>query len=266
MTITPAPVNHGIKFKRTDLPDGPCISALFQMVVDTSLSTVIGSDGAIVQMIEHLMACFSGNSIDNALVEIDAYEVPVMDGSAGPFTRLIQKVGIKEQESPRYAFIIKNPIEIEKDGKFVGVYPSKTFKITYTIDFTHPVIKQQTYTIKVCEQTFAKEISTARTFGFLHELELMQLHGLARGGSLDNAIVLDEDNIVNPEGLRFKDEFVRHKILDCIGDFSLLGMPFLGHVIVKKSGHTFNHAFLNQFFAEKKSWETCALSDVVDAT
>jgi UDP-3-O-[3-hydroxymyristoyl] N-acetylglucosamine deacetylase len=263
MTIKPAPVNHGIKFKRVDLPDAPCIPAIFQMVVDTSLATVIGNEGAIVQMIEHLMACFSGNAIDNALVEINAYEMPVMDGSAGPYTRLIRQAGIQEQNAPRYGFIIKEPIEIEQDGKFVGIYPCSSFRITCTIDFAHPVIKKQTYSLIVCEDSFAGEISSARTFGFLYELELMKQHGLALGGSLENAIVLDENKIINPEGLRFKDEFVRHKILDCIGDFSLLGMPFLGHVVVRKSGHAFNHAFIKAFFANKKSWETCTLREAL---
>ncbi len=261
MTIKPAPENHGIKFKRTDLPDSPCITALFQMVVDTSLATVIGSNGAIVSTIEHLMAGFAGTSIDNALVELDAYEIPVMDGSAGPFTQLMLEAGICEQSAPRYAFIVKRPIEIEKDGKFVGVYPSSTFKITCTIDFAHPVIQKQKFSIDLSTQSFSREISHARTFGFVQELELMKLHGLARGGSLENAVVLDSDRVINPEGLRFPDEFVRHKILDCIGDFSLLGMPFLGHVIVKKSGHAFNHAFLSEFFSNKQSWRTAILRE-----
>jgi UDP-3-O-[3-hydroxymyristoyl] N-acetylglucosamine deacetylase len=264
MTIKPAPENHGIKFKRTDLPDSPCVTALFQMVVDTSLATVIGADGAIISTIEHLMASFAGIFIDNALVELDAYEIPVMDGSAKPFTRLMLAAGICEQRAPRYGFIVKKPIEIEKDGKFVGVYPSETFKITCSIDFSHPIIGKQTYSIDISAESFACEISPARTFGFLQELELMKLHGLARGGSLENAVVLDDDKVINPEGLRFSDEFVRHKILDCIGDFSLLGMPFLGHVIVSKSGHAFNHAFLSEFFSNKQSWETAILRDKVE--
>lgn len=265
LIIKPAPENHGIKFKRTDLPDSPCISALFKMVVDTTgLATVIGSNGAIVSTIEHLMASFAGMSIDNALVELDAYELPVMDGSAGPFTKLILEAGICEQSAPRYGFIVKKPIEIEKDGKFVGVYPSPTFRITCSIDFAHPAIRKQTYSIDVFDQSFAREISTARTFGFVQELEMMRMHGLIRGGSLENAVVLDPDKVVNPEGLRFSDEFVRHKILDCIGDFSLLGMPFLGHVIVNKSGHAFNHVFLGEFFENKQSWETAVLRERID--
>jgi UDP-3-O-[3-hydroxymyristoyl] N-acetylglucosamine deacetylase len=259
LTIKPAPENHGIKFKRVDLPDTPCIAALFRMVVDTSLATVIGSNGAIVSTIEHLMASFAGICIDNALVELDAYEIPVMDGSAAPFIQSMLEAGITEQQAPRYGFIVKKPIEIEKDGKFVGIYPSNRFKITCTIDFSHPMIQKQTYVIELTPESFAQEISRARTFGFLRELELMKHHGLARGGSLENAVVLDDKEVINPEGLRFSDEFVRHKVLDCIGDFSLLGMPFLGHVMVNKSGHAFNHSFLSEFFSSKQSWDTAVL-------
>lgn len=261
MAIKPAPENHGIQFKRIDLPDSPCIKALFKKVVDTSLATVVGSQGAIVSTIEHLMASFFGMGIDNALVELDAHEVPVMDGSAGPFTRLIRTAGIRRQDVPRYGFIIKQPIEIEKNGKFVGVYPSEKFSITCTIDFPHPAIRRQSYTIEMCQDSFDKEISAARTFGFLHELELMKLHGLAQGGSLDNAVVLDDKKVINAAGLRFEDEFVRHKILDCIGDFSLLGMPLSGRIVVEKSGHAFNHEFLTRFFLSKQCWETGPLCE-----
>jgi UDP-3-O-[3-hydroxymyristoyl] N-acetylglucosamine deacetylase len=261
MIIKPAPANHGIQFKRIDLPDSPGIKALFKMVVDTSLATVIGAGGAIVSTVEHLMACFAGMGIDNALVELDAHEVPVIDGSAGPFTRHILDAGIRELEAPRYGFIIKKPIEIAQDGKFIGLYPCDTFKITYTIDFAHPVIQKQTYSIDVSRDSFYREICTARTFCFFHEVEFMKMHGLALGGSLDNAVVLDEEKVINEEGLRFPDEFVRHKILDCIGDFSLLGMPLSGHVVIEKSGHAFNHAFLTTFFASKQSWETGILLD-----
>ncbi|MFO7964180.1 MAG: UDP-3-O-acyl-N-acetylglucosamine deacetylase [Desulfobacterales bacterium] len=261
MTIRPAPENHGITFKRIDLPDVPGIKALFKMVVDTSLATVIGSDGAIVSTIEHLMAGFAGMGIDNAIVELDAHEVPVMDGSAGPFARLIGKAGTCIQKAPRYGFIINEPIEISKDGKFVGVYPSNRFKISCTIDFAHPVIQKQSYSVTVCEKSFANEVCNARTFGFLHELELMKAHGLAQGGSLENAVVLDENSVLNEEGLRFADEFVRHKILDCIGDFSLLGIPLLGHVVAEKSGHAFNHEFLKHFFEATHAWETGIVID-----
>ena len=262
LCIKPAPINHGIKFIRTDLPVNPYISAHFNMVVDTSLATVLGSNGFIVSTIEHLMACFAGLSIDNAIVELDACEIPIMDGSAGPFTSLIKSAGIKNQVAPRCFFVVKKPIELKKDGKFVGVYPSPIFKITCTIYYDHPLIKRQSYSIDVSDRIFENEICKARTFGFLHEIEYLRRYGFARGGSLDNAVVIDKHEIVNKDGLRYPDEFVRHKILDCIGDFSLLGMPILGHVVLNRSGHCFNHAFLKEFFAQKQSWETSIIHDI----
>ena len=261
LTIKPAPSNHGIKFIRTDLLDCPEISAHFNMVVDTSLATVIGYEGFIVSTIEHLMASFAGLSIDNALVEIDAYEMPIMDGSAGPFTSLIKSAGVEDQDAPKSFFVIKEPIEIKKDGKMVGIYPHPGYKITCTIEYDHPLIKKQSYTADLSDQVFELEISRARTFGFVHEYEYLKRHGLARGVTLDNVIAIDTEDVLNEEGLRYKDEFVRHKILDCIGDFSLLGMPILGHVVASKSGHAFNHAFLKNFFAQKESWETRPVID-----
>ena len=259
LTLKPAPINHGIKFSRKDLPDNPTIPARFNCVVDTSLATVIGMDGVIVSTVEHLMACLAGLSVDNVMVELDSYEVPVMDGSAGPFTRMILEAGIREQEAERHFFVLKEPIELEQDGKFVGAYPDTTFKITCNIEFEHHLIRKQTCSIEVVDHIFEREISRARTFGFLHEVEYMKHYGLARGGSLDNAVVIDKSEILNEEGLRYQDEFVRHKLLDCIGDFSLLGMPILGHIITKKSGHAFNHAFLEKFFKNKASWQTLTL-------
>jgi len=261
LKIHPAPINHGIKFVRTDLPDKPVIPARFNCVVDTSLATVIGSEGAIVSTVEHLMACLAGLSIDNALIELDAYEVPVMDGSAGPFARMILDAGTSQQDAGRHFFVLKEPVELEYDGKFVGAYPDSTFRITCNIEFEHPVIQKQTCSIEVLDHLFECEVSEARTFGFLQEVEYMKRHGLARGGSLDNAVVLDKDDILNPDGLRYEDEFVRHKLLDCIGDFSLLGMPILAHIVTTKSGHAFNHAFLEKFFQQKQSWDTRSLPD-----
>ncbi len=264
LTIKPAPVNHGIKFKRIDLPDSPSISAHFNMVVDTSLATVIGYNGFIVSTIEHLMATFAGLSIDNALVEIDGYEMPIMDGSAEVFTSSIMAAGIKEQDGQRCFFVVKEPIELEENGKFVGIYPESSYKITCNIDYDHTLVKKQSYTIELSDEVFEREVCRARTFGFLHEYEDMKRFGLARGGSLDNVVVIDRENILSKNGLRYKDEFVRHKLLDCIGDFALLGMPVLGHVKVSKSGHFFNHAFLKKFFAQKESWETKIMQDIVE--
>jgi len=256
VTIKPAPVNHGIQFVRTDLMDSPGIAARFNMVVDTSLATVIGYNGFIISTIEHLMACFTGQGIDNALVELDNYEMPIMDGSGGPFAEIISSAGVEDQAGARCFFVIKEPIEIKRDGKFVGIYPDATYKITYTIDYDHPLIGRQTCTVDVNDGTFETQIARARTFGFLKEYELMKHYCLAQGGSLDNVLVVDEDDVVNPDGLRYPDEFVRHKILDCIGDFSLLGMPILGHVVAEKSGHAFNHEFLKTFFERKECWAT----------
>ncbi len=262
VTILPAPINHGIKFRRIDLPGDPCISAHFNRVIDTSLATVIGENGCIVMTIEHMMATFAGLSIDNALVELDACEMPAMDGSAGPFVKLIRQAGIRELGGPRSFFVIKDPIELKQNGRSVCVTPHTTFKISCTIEFPSPVINRQSYSIEASDEAFEDEIGTARTFGFRHEVEYNQSVGLALGGSLDNAVVIDDQTILNPEGLRFPDEFVRHKILDCFGDFSLLGIPILGHVSVKKSGHAFNHAFLRKFFDEKVSWETRTIHDL----
>jgi len=264
LRILPAPLNHGIKFQRMDLPGCPCISAHFNRVIDTNQSTVIGQDGCIVMTIEHLMATFSGMSIDNALVEIDACELPVMDGSAGPFVDMIAEAGIEEQGGPRSFFIIKEPIEIKQDGKSVSISPHTTFKITCTIEWDNPVIGKQSYSIEALDHAFEGEICRARTFGFRHEVEYMQHVGLGLGGSLDNAVIIDDHAILNPDGLRYPDEFVRHKILDCFGDFSLLGMPIIGHIQAEKSGHAFNHAFLNKFFEEKDSWETRTVRDLRD--
>jgi UDP-3-O-[3-hydroxymyristoyl] N-acetylglucosamine deacetylase len=256
LTIKPAPVNHGIKFVRTDLPHKPVISAHFRNVIDTSLATTLGADGVIVSTIEHLMASLAGLSIDNALVEMDAYEAPIMDGSAEPFTSMLQKAGIKTQSRQRYTFVVKKPIEMEEDDKKVGLYPADAPKITYTIEFDHPLVKRQSYTVILNDSLFEKEICRARTFGFLHEVNYLKKNGFARGGSLENAVVLDQDRVLNQEGLRYEDEFVRHKVLDCIGDLSLLGMPFFGHIVAHKSGHALNHALLKKFIDQKSCWET----------
>ena len=188
-------------------------------------------------------------------MELDAYEMPILDGSASHYTRLINEAGVREEDSPRYFFIIKEPIKLEENGKSVCVYPSSEFKFTCSIDFDHPLIQQQSFSFNLDEEVFTREISGARTFGFLHDIEYLLRYGLARGATMGSGIVIDKDKILNEEGLRFKDEFVRHKILDCIGDFSLLGMPILGHIVANKSGHAFNHAFLQEFFAQKECWE-----------
>jgi UDP-3-O-[3-hydroxymyristoyl] N-acetylglucosamine deacetylase len=261
LKILPAAINHGIKFLRSDLPGKPVVTAHFNSVVDTSLATVIGAEGVIVSTIEHLMASFSGLCIDNALVELDGYEIPIMDGSAAPFTRLLQSAGVQRQDALRCYFIVRQPISLKEGAKSVTVFPAAHYRITYSIDFEHPLIQQQDFSLVVTPETFDREISQARTFGFYYEIEYLKRFGLAQGGSLKNAIVIGKDKILNAGGLRFEDEFVRHKLLDCIGDFSLLGMPILGHIVLKRSGHAFNHAFLEKFFASKACWETRTFDD-----
>lgn len=260
LAINPAPPNHGIKFVRTDLRNAPCIPALFKMVTDTSAATVLGNDGVIVSTVEHLLAGLAGLSIDNALIEIDSYEIPILDGSAIPFVTMINQTGIQLQDAQRCFFIIKKPVMIEENGKTAAIYPASAFKISYTIEYDNALIGKQEYSLEVNEASFEKELSRARTFGFYHEYHLLQQHGLARGGSLDNAVVIDGQTVLNKGGLRYPDEFVRHKILDCIGDFSLLGMPVMGHIIARKSGHLFNHQLLKKLFDSKDCWETAFLS------
>ncbi len=257
LIIRPAQENHGIKFRRVDQPGTQDIPALFKLVVDTSLATVLGtSDGTIVSTIEHLMAGFVGLGIDNALVEVDDYEMPIMDGSAREFTRALSAAGIREQALPRHVIIIKKPIEVREGDKFVRIMPEPCFKISCSIDFDHPLIGRQEMIYDLAENNFERDISGARTFGFIKDLELLKKFSLGKGGSLDNAIVIDHDKILNQGGLRYPDEFVRHKILDSLGDFSLLGMPIQGHIITHKSGHTLNHLFIKKFLDEKDAWET----------
>ncbi|MFH2092045.1 MAG: UDP-3-O-acyl-N-acetylglucosamine deacetylase [Pseudomonadota bacterium] len=256
LIIHPAPENHGIKFRRVDLPGTQDIQALFKMVVDTSLATVLGTNGAIVSTIEHLMASFAGLGVDNALVEIDDYEIPIMDGSARIFTNIIVGAGIEEQTAPKHFLIVKEPIQAADGDKSVIVYPEPCFKITCSIDFTHPLIGQQKITYDQAKNNFATDISRARTFGFIQDIELLKKFSLGKGGSLDNAIIIDKDRILNEDGLRYPDEFVRHKLLDSLGDFSLLGMPIQGHIVSHKSGHTLNHLFIKTFLENKTAWET----------
>jgi UDP-3-O-[3-hydroxymyristoyl] N-acetylglucosamine deacetylase len=257
LVIHPAPINHGIKFVRVDIPYRPVIHAHFRQVIDTSLATTIGSQGAIISTIEHLMAAFMGMEIDNALVEIDSFEIPIMDGSAEPFSSLFRDAGVRVQEGSRYFFVIQEPIEIAEAGKSVGIFPSDSFKISYTIEFPHAMLQEQALSVIVENETFAKEISRARTFGFLQDVDFLKRNGFALGGSLDNAIVVDQSsNVLNKDGLRYKDEFVRHKILDFIGDLSLLGMPIIGHVVANRSGHTLNHALLETLITQTHCWHT----------
>ena len=260
LTIKPAPADTGIYFIRKDVSSQPSIKATFENVVDTKLSTTLGSNGLRVSTVEHLMAAFFGLGIDNARVEVDGPEVPIMDGSAAPFVFLLRSAGIREQKSPKRFVVIKRPLEIREGGRSVRINPSKELKISFAIDFNHPLLRDQSFDLKFSGKDFVKEISRARTFGFLRDIQTLRENGLALGGSLDNAIVIDDFRILNEDGLRYKDEFVRHKILDFIGDLAILGCPVIGHFVVKKSGHALNHLLLKKLIHSEKTWEDLAIT------
>jgi UDP-3-O-[3-hydroxymyristoyl] N-acetylglucosamine deacetylase len=255
MILKPAPPDHGISFVRKDIPTHPVIKAQFDSVVETNLSTTIGNNGFKVSTVEHLMAAFFGLGIDNARVELDGPEVPIMDGSAGPFVFLLKSAGLKEQNNPKRFIIIREPFEVRDGGRSITLLPCNELKISYTIDFTHPLLRDQRYEHRFSGKDFVKEISRARTFGFLRDIETLRANGLAMGGSLDNAIVIDDFRILNEDGLRYKDEFVRHKILDFIGDLAILGCPVIGHFVVNKSGHSLNQGMLKKLIQSSNHWE-----------
>lgn len=259
MTLRPAPPDHGIRFVRKDIPSHPVIKAHSDTVVDTNLSTTIGNNGFRVSTVEHLMAAFFGLGIDNARVELDGPEVPIMDGSAGPFVFLIKSAGFKEQKNLKRFIIIRQPFEVNEGGRSICLLPCKELKITYSIDFNHPLLRDQTYEHRFSGKDFVREISRARTFGFLRDVETLRASGLAMGGSLDNAIVIDDFRIINEDGLRYKDEFVRHKILDFIGDLAILGCPVIGHFVVKKSGHGLNQVMLKKLIHSASHWDNLAI-------
>lgn len=263
MTIRPAAPDTGIVFCRTDLPGVPAVRAHALNVNDTRLSTRIedAQSGARVATIEHLMAAFAGLGIDNAYVDLSAEEVPIMDGSAGPFVFLMQAAGIEEQaKAKRYIRIIK-PVELRgtdnEAEKFVSLKPYNGFKITFSISFDHPVFENGTSDIEIDfdKISFLKEVARARTFGFTHEVEKMRAMGLGRGGSLDNVIVIDDFRVLNSEGLRFDDEFVKHKALDAVGDLYMLGHPLIGAFHGIKSGHAMNNRLLRALLADQNAWE-----------
>ena len=258
--IHPAPPNHGIMFRRTDLPGTGSITALFSKIVDTSLATVIGQDGFIISTVEHLLATFTGMQIDNARVDVSGHEIPIMDGSALPFVTAFQKTGVVAQKVPRHYLKVLQPIELEENGKRVGLYPYDGFRVSCEIDFPQDSIGRQKVVFTLEDHQFETNIAGARTFGFYEDAIKLQQLGLASGGALNHCIIIKDNAVMNPEGLRWPDEFVRHKALDCIGDFSLLGLPVLGSFVAVRSGHSFNHAFLQKFLASKAHWKTVTLA------
>lgn len=267
LTLSPAPANSGIVFRRVDVVPMVVIRAEAHVVQDTRLSTCLEVNGTRIATIEHLMSAFAGLGVDNAFVDLTSAEVPIMDGSAGTFIFLLQSAGIIEQSAAKKFIRIKKIIEIKDGDKWVRFEPFNGYKLNFTINFSHPVFAstKQHVTIDLGEHSYIKEVSRARTFGFMHDVENMRAQGLALGGNLDNAIVMDEYRVINPDGLRFEDEFVKHKILDAIGDLYLLGHPLIGAFSGYKSGHALNNALLRTLLADEQAWEFVTFNKTEEA-
>lgn len=257
LTLRPAGPNSGIVFRRTDLDPPVDLQANAHSVGDTTLSTTLVNGEARVSTVEHLLSALAGLGIDNVVVEVSAPEIPIMDGSAGPFVFLIQSAGIVEQDAPKEFIRILKPVMVRHEDKTASFRPYDGFRILFSIDFDLPVFQGRILTAEVdfSSTTFVKEVSRARTFGFMHEIEYLRSKGLVRGGSLDNAIVLDSNTILNEDGLRYEDEFVRHKILDAIGDLYLLGHSLIGEFEAYKSGHALNNQLLRALLEQPDAWE-----------
>lgn len=261
LKLRPAAANTGIVFHRSDGDRTVAIKACAENVIDTRMATVLGVDGLSVSTVEHFMAALAAFGIDNLHVDIDGPEVPVLDGSAAPFMREIQHVGYKSLNTSRRFVAIRKPLEIIEGEKRINIIPSRFFRITFDIAFDHPAISVQQHSMKFTTEAFLKDIASARTFGFLEEVEYLKANGLARGGSLENAVVIDKQGVMNPEGLRYPDEFVRHKILDAFGDFSLLGAPMLGHIRAFKAGHDLNAKMVRKILANPDHWSYVEFSE-----
>jgi UDP-3-O-[3-hydroxymyristoyl] N-acetylglucosamine deacetylase len=266
MALRPAPIDTGIVFCRSDLPGNPAIPARATNVTNTTMATVIERDGARVSTVEHLMSALFGLGIDNIYIDVSAEEVPIMDGSAGTFVFLLQTAGVEEQAAPkRYVRVLKT-VEIEKGDKRVRLEPFNGFKVGFTIEFRHPVFNEADSTVEVDfgQVSFVREVARARTFGFTQDVEMMRSKGLGRGGSLDNALVIDDFRVLNAEGLRMDDEFVMHKALDAVGDLYMLGRPLIGAFHGHKSGHELNNLLVRKLLADASAWEEVTF-DSVDA-
>lgn len=255
MLLRPAEAGTGIVFHRTEGDKTVTIEAIAANVVDTKLATVLGKNGLSVSTVEHLLGALRALHIDNAHIDIDGPEVPVMDGSAAPFIAALRAAGVTRQRRERKYLVIRKPLTVQVGDKSVSVEPSRFFRITCEIEFPHPSIGRQSKSVKVTADSFINEIADARTFGFLREVEYLKSIGLARGGSLENAVVLSDEAVLNPEGLRYADEFVRHKILDAVGDLSLAGYQIIGHVKACKPGHDMNHRFVETLLASSDCWQ-----------
>lgn len=262
--LRPAPEDHGVLFIRTDLKKPVSIMAEARNVTDTQFATTIGHNGASVSTIEHLMAALYGMGIDNAIIEIDNSEVPILDGSASQLVDMIREAGVTLQREPKRFLIIKKPIKVVEKDKLAMLLPANELKISYSIDFAHPILDEQVFSGLFSEEVFVEQISRARTFGFMKDIELLRANGFAKGGSLDNAVVIGDDAILNKEGLRYTDELVRHKVLDIMGDLALLGMPIVGHLVADRSGHALNHRLVTKVLRHHRRWEISESGDTTD--
>jgi len=263
LTLKPAPVDSGIIFRRVDLDPVIDIPANALQVGETTLSTTLVKDNAKVDTVEHLLSAMAGLGIDNAIVELSAQEVPIMDGSSGPFVFLLQSAGIAEQEAPKKFIRIKRKVEVREGDKIASFVPYEGFKVSFEIDFDHPVFRQsvQTASLDFSSTSYVKEVSRARTFGFTKDLEYMRSKNLALGGSVKNAIVVDDYRVLNEDGLRYDDEFVKHKILDAVGDLYLLGHSLIGEFVGHKSGHGLNNRLLRELLQQEDAWEFVEFTD-----
>ena len=252
LTLRPAPADYGIRFRRADL-GGLEIPARVEHVASLNYATGLSFAGASVETVEHLLAALVSQGVDNVAIELNTPEVPIMDGSAAPFVYLLQEAGIKKLGAPRRFLKVLRPISIARGDKHIAIYPADEFRISYTISFDHPLLRHQSRSVVVTADTFAEDLAPARTFGFLKDLEMLRQQGLTLGGSLDNAVVLGETGVLN-NTLRFEDEFVRHKILDAIGDLALIGAPIIGHVVAHRGGHALHTALGTTILEQRDAW------------
>lgn len=260
LRLVPAPANKGVVFRRTDL-DGFQIEARMENVARVSYATSLMKKGVLISTTEHLLSALAAMGVDNVYVELDNLEVPIVDGSALPFVWIIAKAGLKQQRARRVFIKIIEPVEVQDGAKRIAIYPSDAYHLTYRISFPHPLIGEQELEFFPCLGGYASEIAPARTFGFFEEIETLRKSGLIRGGSLENAVVLTRDGVMNPEGLRFPDEFCRHKILDAIGDLSLMGHPMIGHVVAERGGHALHYALVAKLSKERRAWRLVRASE-----
>jgi len=263
LRIQPAPAGSGIVFRRTDLDDFE-VEATGRNLARVSYATSLMKKGVLISTTEHLLSAFIGAGIDNAIVELDNLELPILDGSARPFVEMIQKAGIRKQRRPRSYMRIRRELELREGNKFIAVYPADSYSVSYTINFPHPLIGKETFRVDLSDGNYLREIAPARTFGFLHEADAMRQQGLIRGASTDNAIVLTRDQVMNPP-LRYSDEFVRHKVLDLIGDLALVGKQILGNIVADRAGHAMHTALVSRLLRDRTLWEETSVEEAEPA-